>query len=63
MQHALILGAVGVVLSLIGLLATWNKGPEFGPKWYPLALVVLALPCAWIGGRLGSRTRVAEPVA
>jgi hypothetical protein len=31
---------------------TWNSGPEFGPKWYPLALVVVALPCAWLGGRL-----------
>ena len=33
--------------------ATWNKGPEFGPHWYPLALVATALPCAWLGGRLG----------
>jgi hypothetical protein len=53
--HALILGATGVLLSTAGLLATWNKGPEFGPKWYPIALVIIALPCALIGGTLRQR--------
>ena len=52
LKHALILGAVGTVLALIGLLATWNKGPEFGPKWYPIALVLLAIPQCWLGGKL-----------
>lgn len=52
MSHALILGAIGFVLSLVGLVATWNKGPEFGPRWYPIALVVLSLPLAWVGGQL-----------
>jgi hypothetical protein len=31
---------------------TWNKGPTFGPHWYPLALIVLAMPQAWVGGKL-----------
>src|SRR5919199_3563685 len=31
-QHALALGVVGLVLSIAGALATWNRGPEFGPK-------------------------------
>ena len=52
MKHALILGAVGTVLALIGLLATWNKGPEFGPKWFAVALVILAIPQCWLGGKL-----------
>jgi len=52
MLHALILGVVGVVLSIVGALSTWNKGPEFGPKWYPIALIVLSVPLAWIGGKL-----------
>ena len=51
---ALVLGVIGVVLSLIGTIATWNRGPEFGPKWYPLALIVTAIPTAWIGGKLKS---------
>ena len=49
MRHAIALGVVGVVLSLAGALATWNR-PELGPKWYPLSLIVLAIPCAWLGG-------------
>ena len=52
MRHALILGAIGVVLSIAGAVATWNEGPKFGPHWYPLALAVFALPCAWLGGKL-----------
>lgn len=51
MQHALVGGLIGLALSLVGALVTWNK-PELGPHWYPLALVVTALPCAWIGGRI-----------
>ena len=52
MQHSLILGAVGIVLSSIGAVVTWNKGPAFGPHWFPIALIVIAMPCAWAGGRL-----------
>lgn len=52
MKHALILGGIGVLLSGAGLIATWNGGPEFGAKWYPIALVVVSMPCAWLGGRL-----------
>lgn len=52
MQHALVLGVVGLALSIAGTVATWNAGPELGPKWYPLALVATALPCAWVGGKL-----------
>jgi hypothetical protein len=51
-QHALALGVVGLVLSIAGALATWNRGPEFGPKWYPIAIAALALPSAWVGGVL-----------
>jgi hypothetical protein len=52
MRHALILGAVGVVLCLAATLGTWNRGPAFGPHWYPLSLVAVALPCSWAGARL-----------
>ena len=58
MAHALALGGVGVVVSTAGAMATWNAGPEFGPKWYPLLLIATALPCAWAGGRLlGAQSR------
>ena len=52
MFHALALGVVGLIASTAGAAATWNAGPAFGPKWYPLTLVASALPCAWIGGKL-----------
>jgi|SRR5437667_6812957 len=52
MQHALVLGAIGVVISIIGAAMTIGRGPEFGPMWYPLVLVAAAMPCAWVGGRL-----------
>ena len=52
MKHALVLGVVGLIVSTAGAVATWNKGPEFGPHWYPVALIVNAIPCAWLGGRL-----------
>jgi hypothetical protein len=52
MMHALALGALGLAVSAIGAVATWKKGPAQGHEWYPLALVALALPPAWAGGRL-----------
>ena len=52
MRHALVLGVVGLAVSTAGAGATWDKGPEFGPHWYPAALIVTAIPCAWLGGRL-----------
>jgi hypothetical protein len=52
MQHALAGGVIGLAVSIVRAAVTWNKGPAFGPHWYPLALVVLAMPQAWAGGRL-----------
>ena len=52
MLHALVLGAIGLAVSIVGTAVTWNRGPAFGPHWYPLALIVLALPQAWAGGKL-----------
>jgi len=48
MKHAMVLGLVGVVLASVGLAATWNL--DLGPRWYPVSLVVLALPQCWVGG-------------
>ena len=50
MGHALISGAIGVVVSTAGAIATWNS--NLGPHWYSIALVVTALPCAWLGGKI-----------
>ena len=50
MKHAMILGAIGTVLGLVGVIATWNR--SLGPRWYPISHVVLALPECWLGGKL-----------
>jgi hypothetical protein len=55
MAHVWALGIIGLLAALAGTVATWNAGPEFGPKWYPLALVALALPSVWAGGKLARR--------
>jgi hypothetical protein len=52
MKHALILGAIGFAISVLGTVVTWNKGPAFGPHWYPIALDVLTMPQSWLGGKL-----------
>jgi hypothetical protein len=53
--HALALGIVGLAASIAGTIAMWN----FGPHWYPLTLVVTAVPCAWLGGVLHRRNSAA----
>ena len=52
MTHALVLGMIGFVVSLAGAVVTWNMGPAYGPHWYPVILIVLAIPTAWVGGKL-----------
>jgi hypothetical protein len=50
MGHALMGGLIGVVLSTLGAVVTWNR--DLGPHWYPLALIATAMPTAWLGGKL-----------
>ncbi len=50
MWHAMVGAVIGMLLGTAGAIATWNK--DLGPHWYPIALVVTAIPCAWIGGKI-----------
>jgi len=60
MLHALAGGAVGLILCIVGAVATWNS--DIGPHWYSVLLAVTALPCAWLGGWLWtSRLKSARP--
>jgi hypothetical protein len=52
MNHALAGGLLGLIVNLAGTIATWNRGVQYQSHWYPVALTVLALPCAWLGGVL-----------
>jgi peptidoglycan/LPS O-acetylase OafA/YrhL len=51
MKHSIVGGLIGTVAAAAGAVATWNGGPAFGPYWYPILLVITALPCAWAGSR------------
>jgi hypothetical protein len=51
MLHAMILGAIGLVLSILGAIAMWD--PAFA--WYPILLAASALPSGWLGGHLAVR--------
>lgn len=48
MKHVMILGTLGLMLEIIGTIVMWHLPPH----WYPIALDVLALPSAWLGGKL-----------
>ena len=50
MLHAIVGGCIGIVLGILGAVTTWNR--NLGPHWYPVALVLLALPQSWLGARL-----------
>jgi len=58
MAHALVLGAIGTVIGLVGAIVMKDKMPEIGPLWYSIAIILIALPCGWIGGRLHARCAV-----
>lgn len=51
MRHALIMGGIGFVLSIAGGIAMWDMGAH----WYPVALALSAIPCAWYGAKLQGR--------
>ena len=52
MWHAMVLGVVGLVVSLAGAAVTWNTQPPVGPHWYALLIAAISIPCAWLGGRI-----------
>lgn len=50
MRHALILGVIGTLMSATGAIVTADM--NLAPAWYAWTLVVIALPVAWVGGKL-----------
>lgn len=52
MLHAMVLGFLGLAANILGAVATWNRGAALGHHWYPVTLIVLALPTAWLGAKL-----------
>ena len=52
--HARVLAGLGVVGGSLGILAWYAGGPEMGPLWYPVAILVTGPPCALLGGALAA---------
>jgi len=46
MRHAIMLGIVGVAVIILGSIANWERSAA----WYPIALILITLPCTWLGG-------------
>ena len=53
MRHVWIGAGIGFVLSTGGIAAAMTT--NLGPLWYPIALTLTTLPCAWLGGKLHQR--------
>lgn len=54
MFFAVLLGGIGTAVGLAGLIVAWMHRPDLGPMWYPLLLVLTAVPCTWLGGKLAA---------
>ena len=52
MMHALIGGAIGMVIATIGAAVTWKHVPPLAPHWYAVSLIIGALPTAWLGAQI-----------
>ena len=50
MSHALVAGALGLVVSTLGAVAAW--GSTISQHWYPVTLALTTLPTAWVGAKL-----------
>jgi hypothetical protein len=61
MGHSLLAGALGTLLSALGAAAMWSS--TGGQHWYSLALVLTAIPTAWIGAKLRLIQFQSEPTA
>ena len=48
MKHAIILGIIGTVMCIMGAFAMWEQATP----WYNIAILLIAFPSAWIGGKL-----------
>ena len=51
MRHAIILGLIGIVLSILGAIVAWDLSSHCDP----IALILTTLPCTWLGGRLKTK--------
>jgi len=58
MKHAIILGIIGVFFTIAGLMAMWDVPPH----WYPISLIVLTLPAAWLCGKMAIKKNLTPEI-
>ena len=52
MTHAMVLGFIGLLLSIMATVANWKTAPA----WYHVIALLLILPAAWVGGEFSRRS-------
>src|SRR5882762_2781271 len=55
MLHAMLIGYIGLALGIAGAIVMWDVPPH----WYPIALIGLTLPSAWLGGKFVEQNKLA----
>jgi hypothetical protein len=53
-KHAFILGCIGTIAGAAGVVIGW----DLSEHWYPIALMVEAVPTCWLGGKLKLRSQL-----
>lgn len=59
MAHAVALGVLGLLASSAGAYLNWDKAA--GHEWYPIALIIIAIPACWVGGWIYVRRSAGMP--
>lgn len=56
MKHAIILGVIGVIATTVGTIVMWH----IPPHWFPISLIVLTMPAAWLGGKFAIKNQLSK---
>lgn len=62
LKHAIILGSIAVVATILGSIANWDKSFAWYFAWYPIALILITLPCTWLGGKWAEKKKHEAPI-
>jgi hypothetical protein len=53
LQHAIVLGVLGLILNIVGTITKW----ALAPVWYHIVALLMVMPTAWIGGQIAVGAR------
>ncbi len=52
MLHAFVGALIGLAIGTLGVFVTWNNPMTQGAHWYAIAVALVGLPAAWVGGKI-----------